>query len=326
MASFIFAINAILPIVLMVSVGYLLRRIGLLRGEVTKVMNKLVFRLLLPTMLFLNIYKIENFLAIDFGFVWYGVLMILALFFISIPIVALVTKRRDRRGVIIQSFFRSNYALIGIPLATSLFGEEGAIRATLLSAFIIPIFNALAVICLTVYKDGERISMKGILLGIVKNPLIQSITLGLLALGIRAILVKTDISFRLTDVGPVYSVLGQLAACATPIALLTLGAEFEFSAIPELRREIIFGTVTRTVIIPAVALTVAYFMGCFGGAHFATFVAMFATPVAVSSVPMAQEMGADSTLAGQLVVFTTIVSAFTVFIITFILKSIGVFG
>ena len=76
---------------------------------------------------------------------------------------------------------------------------------------------------------------------------------------------------------------------------------------------------------PAVALTVAYLMGCFSGAHFAAFVALFATPVAVSSVPMTQEMGGDTTLVGQLVVWTTLISGFTIFMFSFILKSVGIF-
>ena len=326
MESFIFAINAILPIVLTVAIGYLVKRIGILSGSVTKAINKLVFRVLLPAMLFLNVYKIENLGDIDLGYVLFCILLTFAFFFASIPLILMITKRRDQRGVLVQSIFRSNYALIGIPLATSLFGEAGSIIATLLSAFIIPIFNALAVVCLTIFGDGDKIDVKKILIGIIKNPLIQSIALGCACLGIRALFVEFQIDFRLSDITPIYSVLSQLAATATPIALIALGAEFEFSAVPSLKKQIIFGTVARVVVIPAVALVIAYYMGCFGGAHFATFVAMFATPVAVSSVPMAQEMGADSTLAGQLVVWTTILSAFTIFIISFILKSVGVFS
>ena len=66
-------------------------------------------------------------------------------------------------------------------------------------------------------------------------------------------------------------------------------------------------------------------IGGFNAAHFAAFVGVFATPVAVSSVPMAQEMGADSNLAGQLVVWTTLISSVTVFLCTYLLRVIGVF-
>ena len=164
------------------------------------------------------------------------------------------------------------------------------------------------------------------LINIAKNPLILGVLSGLLVLGIRALFVNFDIDFRLSDVQPIFKVLNYLSNAATPMALLALGAQFEFSAIPALKKQIIFGSVLRCVIIPSVSLTIAYLLGIFNGAHFAAFVAMFATPVAVSSVPMAQEMKSDVVLAGQLVVFTTVFSAFSVGAASFLLKLAGVFG
>ena len=106
-----------------------------------------------------------------------------------------------------------------------------------------------------------------------------------------------------------------------------LGVQFEFSAVKELKREILFGTLIRTVLVPLLGLGIAFLFlrSRFDGAQFAALVALFATPVAVSSVPMAQEMGADHTLAGQLVVWTTLISAVTVFIASFLLRLVGIF-
>ena len=123
------------------------------------------------------------------------------------------------------------------------------------------------------------------------------------------------------------TVIQYLSNLAIPLALLVLGAQFEFSAVSSLRREIIFGTLIRTVIVPLFAIGVAYifFRDRFSAAHFASFVSVFATPVAVPSVPMVQEMGGDVTLAGQLVVWSTLVSALTVFLVTFLLRLGGAF-
>ncbi len=325
MESFIFSINAVLPIILMVVVGYVLKLLHILDGNVAKVMNKVVFKLLLPCMLFLNVYQIPSFNNVDFGFVWFSLIAILVVFFVSIPPVMMIAKGGPSRGALLQATFRSNNALIGVALATSLFGQEGESVATVVSAFAIPLFNILAVICLAVFCGG-KVSIKKILLGIIKNPLIISIALGFVVLGVRAIFIECGVSFRLTDITPLYKLLTDLKGCATPIALIMLGADFELSAVPKLKWQIIFGTTMRVVIVPLGVLITAYLMGCFSGAHFATFVALFATPVAVSTVPMAQEMGGDTKLAGQLVVWSTLVSAFTIFIAVFILKSIGVFA
>ena len=328
MQSLIFALEAVLPIILMVVLGYFIKRIGLVKQNDAKILNKLVFRVFLPAMLFLNVYSIKTVSGLNCGYILYAVVAAITIFLITLPIIMTVTSKKERRGALLQSTFRSNYALIGIPLAESLFGAEGAAVATLLSAAIIPVFNTLAVIALSIFNpNSQKISVKKIVLDVIKNPLIISIFLGIVALGVRALFVKFGVSFRLTDIQPVYKVLNYLSSVATPLALLVLGIQFEFSAVSELKKEICFGVLIRTVAVPILGLGIAYifFNDHFNGAHFATFVAVFATPVAVSSVPMVQEMDGDVALAGQLVIWTTVASALTVFLASFILKSVGVF-
>ena len=326
MNDIIFAINAVLPIILMIIVGYVMKRIKLIEDDTAKKLNTLVFRVFLPTMLFLNVYKIQNFAEIDFSFVLYAVGITVLLFLVGIPVMHVLFKENRQRSVMLQGIFRANYALVGIPLAESLFGSEGSIMASLLSAFIVPVFNILAVICLTVYSAGDKKpSVKGVFKGIVKNPLIQGIFFGLVALVIRAIFTRVGIEFRLSQITPLYKVLQNLSNVATPLSLIVLGARFELSAIPHLKKHIILGTLNRCVIVPVIGLSVAILLNRFSGAQFASFVACFCTPVAVSSVPMSQEMGADADLMGQLVVWTTIFSAFSIFIASFILKTIGIF-
>lgn len=328
MESLLFALNAVAPLVIMVAIGYILKKIGWADGSFAKKTNRLVFHVFLPATLFLNVYKIQDIGNFAFGYVLYAVVAILVIFLIALSVIIFTVPQHERRGALLQAAFRSNYALIGIPLAGSLFGEEGTVVASLLSAVLVPLLNMLAVISLTVFrKGGEAPSVKKVLLGIAKNPLIQAIAVGLLALLVRALFVKADIGFRLADVKPVYTVLTYLSGLSTPLALIALGAQFEFSVVSSLKKEILFGTLMRTVIVPALGIGVAYlfFRGQFSGAHFATFVAVFATPVAVSSVPMTQEMDGDVTLMGQLVVWTTIVSAFSVFLVSFLLRLGGIF-
>ena len=271
--------------------------------------------------------KIEELADIDLGYVFYVLAVLVGVFLLSLPAVLFVTRERARRGALWQATFRSNFALIGLPIAEALFGAEGLMIAALLSAAVIPLYNILAVVALSVFGESEgKVSVKGILLGILKNPLILSVAAGIVALAIRALFVRAGISYRLSDTKPIYTVLTYLSNLSTPLALLVLGAQFKFSAVGALKREIIFGTLVRTVIVPLFGVGIAYlcFPG-FNGAHYAAFVSVFASPVAVSSVPMAQEMGADVTLAGQLVVWTTLVSAFSVFIASFLLRLAGIF-
>lgn len=329
MTSFLFAINAAAPIVIMMALGYFLKKIGFITRDFAKLGNNLVFRVFLPVMLFLNIYKIEGIGGIRLGFAAYAIIAVLAIFLIALPVVLAFTKESGKRGALLQATFRSNYALIGVPLAEALFGQPGVSTASVLSAFAIPTFNVLAVIVLSVFAgNGKgRTSIKKVLLGILKNPLIIGVALGICALLLRELFVATNVSFRLTELTPIYKVLTYLSSVATPMALIILGAQFEFSAISELRREIIFGILTRCLIVPTIGIGAAilFFRNTFDGAAFAAFVALFATPVAVSSVPMAQEMKSDYKLAGQLVVWSTIFSVLTIFISSLLLKALDIF-
>ncbi len=326
MQSLLFALQAVAPIVGMIALGYVLKKLKFLDSEMAKRINRLVFRLFLPVMLFLNVYKITDIGQIDLSYVGYTVWMLLGIFAVSVPVVMGLEKEASRRGVLLQSGFRSNYALIGIPLAEALFGAQGVSVATVLSAVVVPLLNVLGVIALSLFRqDGTRPSIQKILTDIIKNPLILGVFCGLCVLGLRALAVRFGIAFRLTDLPPVYTVLQWLSNLATPLALLMLGAQFEFSRVASLRRQIAFGTLMRTVIVPVLGIGVACLIGRFEGAHFAAFVAVFATPVSVSSVPMAQEMGGDATLAGQLVVWTTLLSAVSVFVISCLLRLVGIF-
>jgi len=329
--AFIFAANAVLPIIILIALGYFIKRIGLLEKSFFDAGNKLVFRVLLPVMLFCNVYNIERLSDVRPLYLIYGIAAVLLIFFISIPICCAFTKESGKRGVLIQGIYRSNYAIIGIPLAESLFGEGGAASAGVISAFCVPLFNVLAVITLTVFNDSnekKKTELKKIILGIIKNPLIIGTVSGLLSLLIRAAFVKAGIGFRIKNITALYKVLDNLKSCCTPFALIVLGGRFEFSAIKKLRREIIFGTSMRTVFVPFIGIFTAYlFRQPFGfsGEHFATFIGLFATPVAVSSAVMAKEMGADDELAGQLVVWTSLISTLTIFIFVSLLKMLGIF-
>ena len=326
--SLLFSLEAITPIFVLVALGYLLKRAHLANADFCKMANKLVFRVFLPANLFLNVYKIPDLADIDFGYIGYALGVVAVLLLCGIPAVMLATKHPERRGPTLQVVFRSNFALVGLPLASSLFGSEGEAVATLLSAVVIPIFNVLAVISLSLFRDdGGKPSIKKILLGIATNPLIISIFTGLACLGVRALFVRWGWSFRLTDVAPLFKVLTYLSNLSTPLVLLVLGAQFEFSAVKALRREVVFGTLMRTLIVPLLGIGIAYlcFRNRFTGAHFAAIVAVFATPVAVSSVPMAQEMDGDVVLAGQLMVWTTLISAITIFAASFLLRWAEIF-
>ena len=328
-----FSLNAVLPIVILVALGYVLRRIHLMNDDFLNIGNKLVFRLFLPVMLFYNVYNIADFSQINWWFVLYGSVAIIIIFALCTAIVPLFVKANNRRGVIVQALSRSSYAIIGIPLATSLYGAAGAAAASIMSAFSIPLFNALSVMALAAFdREGNSgVNWKKMGKDIVTNPLILAGFAGIVVLGIRALFVRWGWTFRLksftvagTEVDFVYKALEYVAQLATPFALIVLGGRFRFSATKELWKHITAVCVLRMLVIPAIAIAAAYFIvPSLGGEHFASYIALFASPVAVASAVMAKEMGGDDDLAGQLVVWTTLVSGFTLFAVIAVCKAVG---
>lgn len=326
--TFLFACGAVLPIVLLIVLGYLLKRARMLGEPLLSGLNRVCFRVLIPLMLFRNIYGGDSITPTDVQAVLFSTVAILAVFAAGWVLVRVAVKQPLQKGVLLQAVFRSNFAIIGLPLATTLFGEAGARTAALLSMVTIPLFNVLAVISLSVFVgDGaKKPSAREVLHNIITNPLILGVLAGVLVLALRALFARLGWAFRLTDIPGLYDAIDMAASAATPLALLVLGGQFELSAVRQLARPIAIGTIMRLIVVPVLGLSAAYlFFPGFGGAEYASFVALFGTPTAVSGAVMASEMGGDGELAGQLVVWTTLGSAFTLFFFVALLRAVGIF-
>ena len=329
------AVNAVFPIVLLILLGYWLRQKEIINSAFVKVGNSLVFKLCLPCLFFVNIYEIRELADLPWDTVIYCTVGVIALFLIGIVVAVIATKDDRRRGVICQCCFRSNFNIIGISLASQLGGETAAAVSSVIATLVVPVFNILAVIALSVFlKDdaGRKLSPKRMLIDIAKNPLILAAAAGLTCLGIRTAEVQLfgKVVFALDrELAFVYSALKNLKAITTPLALLVLGGQFQFSMVKGMFREIAAGTVFRIVIAPVLGIGAALVLQhCFGVVScgpdtMPAMIALFGSPVAISSAVMATQMKNDEQLAAQLVVWTSIGSIATVFLQVCILMLAG---
>jgi len=328
------AVNALFPLIITILLGYFLKCRGFLTKEFLRVGNKLVFNLCLPAMLFVNVYDIAGFASINWDIVLYAIAAFFLVVAVGYGITLLTTPVPERRGVIWQCTFRSNFGIIGLSLAGALGGEEAVAVAAIVSSFTVPLFNVVSVIALSVFTEGGKgkTSVNKIVLNILKNPLILGVAAGLVCLGIRelqnALLGEVVFSIQ-RDTTFLYKVLNNLKTMCTPLALLVLGGQFEFSAVRGLLKEIVSGTLSRTVIAPLIGIGCAIlvtahtdWLAC-GINEYPALIAMFGSPVAVSSAVMAGNMGSDEQLATQLVVWTSILSIFTIFAQVCILMGVG---
>lgn len=330
---FVYSFNAVAPIIGLILVGYIARRAGLLDAHTLKVINRFNFRVCFFAMMFVNLYQMDGFGALSgalAGTAMGGLVLITLLdFFLS----RLATPRPDRRGPLFQCGFRSNYAIIGLVLAEALAGQQGRELATLFQLPSVMYFNVVSVFCLSLYSDRPAQGRwKGIAKSVATNPLILGILAGTSVVLIRSLQPAGRDGlpvFSLSrDLPWVWQLVKYLSQMATPLALIVLGGQLVFQEAKEMRRELAAGVFMRLVLAPAVGLSVAFFGAHMGWyvldtAAIATLVAVFGSPVAVASAVMAAEMGADDKLAGQLVVWTSVLGMASLFVIVFLLRLMG---
>ncbi len=310
MENLILSFTVVFPLFAQLVLGYFLRRIGLFDDHTLQKCNKLIFKVFLPCLLFLNINTSDISQVFNGKLIVCAALTVLVTFGALMVVVPIFEKDNKKRGVMVQGIYRSNFVLFGVPVTISLFVDGNIGTASIMMAVVVPLFNILSVVALETFRGGKP-NGKKMAKGIVKNPLIMASALAvvflLTGLKLPEILVKTA-----TDISKV----------ATPMSLLVLGGTFDFSKLRGNLLEMFVGIFGRLVLVPAIFLPIFAALG-FRGMEMGAVLAMLASPTAVSSFPMAIEMDADGTLAGQIVVGTTMFCIFTIFFWIFFLKQMG---
>lgn len=310
MENLIIAFNAVLPVMLCIMLGYFLARIGMIKEELRTGMNSLCFKVFLPFYLFDSVYDTDVSTAFNPGLMLFCCLAMIAWFAALMIMIPRIEPENPRRGVLIQAMFRSNFALFGLPMAETLCGKENMGPTNLLIGVCVPLVNVLAVITLETFRGGKP-SVRKMLLGIAKNPLIIASLLGL-AFNLLNIPLYTDLRKTIINLGKV----------ATPLSMVALGASFTFASTKVYRRQLLLGVSGKLIISPLLMVTLGALLG-FRAETLVPVLIFFGAPTAVSSFPMAQQMDGDGELAASLVVFTSALSIVTIFLWVFVLKTLA---
>ena len=312
MENFLLAFNVVFPIFLIMMLGVILKRKNMVDEKSLNVMNSLVFRLFMPTLLFFNIYNMGDLSTLSFDN-----LKLLAYAFISILIVLLLAwliympnvKDRKKLSVLIQGVYRGNFVLFGLAIADSLYGKESLGTVSLLTAIVIPTFNVIAVILLEYYSGNEVNKIK-LIKQVFKNPLIIATLTAIVFLVLKINIPK-----------PVYKAIGDISKIATPLAFLVLGAGLKFGNILKNLKYLISVNILRLIGNPLITVGLGKLLG-FQGIELVALLSMSACPTAAVSYTMAKEMNADGDLAGEIVATTSMLSIFTIFCWVLMLKNL----
>ena len=311
MQAFSIAFHAIVPLFLIIALGYLTKRIGWLNQEDVRRFNRVTFYTFMPVMLFYNIYSSDFSQAVRAPYVLLVASCAVGMILLSIVITLPLEKEAARRGVMIQAAFRSNFVLLGMPIAMELLPGGNLGVTALMIAIVVPLYNIAAVLVLEYFRGGKP-KIGKVLLAVAKNPLLIASVLGLLAKAVHLMLPGVLTSFA-----------SKMNGAATPVILL-LGASFESRDLSSYKKELLICVGLRLVIFPGAILSLAMALGI-RDMEFVTLLALCAAPTAVNSFNMAQQLGGDSQLAGSAVVTSTAFSCVTLFIWITLFKQLGAF-
>ncbi len=304
------AVNAVVPFMFYIAFGMIARRAGWVKEPFLRELNGIIFKIFFPFIMFDNLYDVDFHTLKNAGYVFFTVAAILAVLAISCITVPLFEKDDRRKGVIIQSFYRSNAVLFALPLSASVLGEAASAKASIAIAFIVPIYNISAVAILEYYRGG-KVSVDVIVKNILKNPLI----IGAIAGAVFHLL-------PVTMPGCLAEPISKVAGIATPMALFVLGGTLQISDLRKNLVPLLIGTTVKLILVPAVVITIMARLNYEPTEFFAVF-CIFATPIAAATFPMSQSMGADADLAGEYVVVMTLCSIVTIFFWILLLKQVA---
>lgn len=311
MNSFQTALSAVLPMFVMLVMGNFLKRIKMVDEHTLNKMNTLCFKTFLSISLYYNIYKANIEEVFNGKLLMFAVITQFIILGISFIAAIPVTKGKKKRGALIHGIFHTNFVIFGTLIGTALCGEGNIGAISLLIAVIVPVQNILSVITLEMFREGGKISFKQIAKGVIKNPYVIAAILGCLThlFGIK----YPDL---------IANIFRDLGRCGTPVALIVMGGLFNFGAVYENIKSIVTGVVCRLIIVPAILIPISIWLG-FRGGDLIGLMCIFVAPCAITSFNLASAMDSDADLAAQLVVFTSVVSIFTIFIWIFTLSQLG---
>ena len=309
--SFMIAFNAVGPFLILLGIGAVIIRLKWSDAAFMNRLNTLIYKAFFPFLMFNNVYsaKPENMPSVKLMVT--GVVSVTLLAALLVFLVPKFVKENPRRGVIIQAIFRGNFIIYGLPLTVYVFGEEKSSICGMMILLIVTLFNVLAVAVLEMFREGGKVRPMNLLLGVIKNPLLQGCVVGL-------VFYLLQIQLPPFLASPVSS----LAALTTPLALIVLGANLKFKALKKNSRALGITLGIRLILLPLVMVTFGWLIGLRGVELFLILM-IFGTPVAAASYPMAQNMGGDGELAGQLVFVSTAASLITIFLFIFGMSQLG---
>lgn len=313
MENLIFCLNATIPIFLVMVIGYGCKTLKLMDESFVKTLNAFNYKVTLPVLLFKDISEADFHAVWDTRYVLFCFLVTLLCICVLWALVAIFFREKAIIGEFIQASYRSSAAMLGIALIQNIYGTSG--MAPLMIIGSVPLYNVAAVVILSLTGPDahglNKATLKKTLKGVLTNPIILGILLGMIASLCR-------ISFPVM----ITKTISSIAALATPLALIGLGASFQGRKALAMLKPTFVCVLIKLVIQPALFLPLAAYLG-FREEKMIALLIMLGAPTTASCYIMAKNLGHEGTLTSSTVVATTFFSSVTLTMWLYLLKVWG---
>ncbi|MCZ4508012.1 AEC family transporter [Streptomyces sp. ActVer] len=275
-------IKALVPVVLLIALGYALKRTMITAESFWSEAERLSYRVLLPA-LFLHSLATAD--TDDLPVRALAGVLIASTVAVAVLVVAcrpMLRLKDDAFTSVFQGSIRfNNY--IGVTIAGGLYGTKGIAIAAVCNAAIVPTVNVLCVLVFARFGSA-RPSFSGVVMQLVTNPLILACAGGIL-------LQVLDLSLP-PGIAPAIQALGT---ASMPLGLLCIGAALRFGAARSWTAPILASSSAKFALMPAATFLAAQLVGL--GSHALIIAVLFqALPTASSSYIMARQLGGDAPL------------------------------
>ena len=345
MDSFIYSINATVPVFLVMVLGGVIKKIGIIDEHFANVANRYVFKVALPVLLFRDLSKSDFKSQFEPKFVLYCSIVTILMFSLVWIFTEILMKDDTQKGAFIQGSCRSSAAILGMAFVQNMYSDTG--MAPLMIVAAVPLFNIFAVVVLTFKAHPEKVlkeevnvnetvekisndeevvnddikikktvihktdNIKKAFINIVKNPIIIGIVLGFISSMLN---MKYPVIINKT--------IESIAQTATPIALICIGAGFEGRKAIKKIKPTLVATFIKLIGLAAVFIPIGVALG-FRNQELVAALIMLASPTTVTSYVMAKSMDNDEVLSSSIIVLTTVLSSITLTGWIFILRTFG---
>ena len=309
MENLVFALNSTVPIFITMIVGMFLRKIGIMDEDFTKKANNFVFKVALPCLLF------KDLGGQDFVSVWDGKFVAFC-FIVTIVSIAFSwvisngLKDKGDKGEFIQATYRSSAAILGIAFIENIYGDAGMAPMMIIGS--VPLYNIMAVVVLSFtspeVESLNAATIKKTLWGIITNPIILGIIVGLLWS-----LLNLPYPYLLQKTAE------NMAVLTTPLGILAMGAAFDFKEAGGKVKSALCASFVKIIGFVVIFMPIAIKLG-FRNDQLVAILIMLGSPTTVSAYIMAKNMGHKGTLTANAVLFTTLGCAVTLTLWLFLLK------